>query len=65
MFIYRGCNSVFLRHFKVFEEISHVSDSFERKRGYTPEREIQIFFDLYLKAEKDFKKNYFDIYKHK
>ncbi|WP_319502492.1 hypothetical protein [uncultured Draconibacterium sp.] len=53
------------KYFKVFEEISHVSDSYKRERGYTPEREIQIFFDLYLKAEEDFKKNYFDIYKHK
>jgi hypothetical protein len=51
------------KYFKVFEDISNVSDSFERERGYTPEREIQIFFSLYLNAEDDFKKNYFEIYK--
>lgn len=53
------------KYFKVFEEISNVSDSFERERGYTPEREIQIFFSLYLNAEEDFKKNYFDVFKRR
>lgn len=51
------------KYFKVFEDISHMSDSFERERGYTPEREIQLFFDLYCESEEDFKKNYFDVYK--
>lgn len=51
------------KYFKVFKKISHVSDSFERKRGYTQEKEIQFFFNLYLEAEKDFKKNYPKIYK--
>lgn len=51
------------KYFKVFEEISHVSDSFEREIRNTPEREIQIFFSLYLNAEEDFKKNYFDVFK--
>lgn len=50
-------------YFNVFEEISHVNDSFERERGYTPEREIQFFFNKYLMAEEDFKKNYFEVYK--
>lgn len=49
-------------YFKVFDEISYVSDSLERKR-ISSEREIFSFFVSYLKSEKDFKKNYFDVYK--
>lgn len=52
-------------YFSVFDEISYVSESLERERGYTPEKEIQLFFALYCASEEDFKKNYFDIYKHK
>jgi hypothetical protein len=52
-------------YFKVFDKISYVSDSLERESGYTREREIQLFFALYLEAEEDFKKNYFDVYKRR
>lgn len=52
------------KYFNIFEEISYLSDSFERERGYTPEKEIQLFFILYCESEEDFKKNYFDIYKN-
>ena len=51
------------KYFKVFDEISYISDSLERERGYAPEREIQLFFTLYCKSEEEFKKNYFDVYK--
>jgi hypothetical protein len=49
-------------YFKIFDEISYLSDSLERERGYTPEREIQLFFALYCESEKDFKKNYFEVF---
>lgn len=51
------------KYFNIFEKISHLSDSFERERGYTPEKEIQIFFTLYCRSEEDFKKNFFVVYK--
>jgi hypothetical protein len=49
-------------YFKIFEEISYLSDSVERESGYTPEREIQLFFALYCESEEDFKKNYFEVF---
>jgi hypothetical protein len=50
-------------YYKVIEMISYITSSFTRERGYTPERDIQNFFDTYIRVEKEFKKNYFEVYK--
>jgi hypothetical protein len=50
------------KYFKIFDQISSLSDTLERERKNTPEREIQIFFGSYCQIEKDFKENYFRVF---
>lgn len=51
------------KYFKLFDEITYVSDSLERERVPGAGIDFYEFFVLYCEYEEIFKKNYFDVFK--